>query len=764
MVAGGSSVAATEWYRDPAGLLAALREGGASRCPPVNLPGYEHLYKIGQGGQGVVYSAYQRSTRRQVAIKFLRDRPWGEAGARIRFEREVELAARLRHPNVVSVFDSGVTPDGSLFCVMEYIDGVPLNRHLDRRRAESERKPRGERNLRDELLRLFGKICEAVSFAHQRGIIHRDLKPKNILIDSDGRPHIVDFGLAKPTNDWPAESFTQSGAFVGTLAYAAPEQLQADPSAIDVRTDVYALGVLLYEMLAGRPPYAATGSMAEIVRAIQEIEPVPPSRFAPLDDDLDAIVLTALAKDPGRRYQSVDALQRDVERFLAGEAVEAKRDSRWYVIKKTAAANKGAVLVGLAFVLVVLAFGGGMAVLYRQASWARDNETLARARAEQEARKARQSLEFLQQVLASVSPSDAGREVTVRQALDATAARIASIPAAEPDLRVAACLTVGNTYGSLGLYTDAAEYLENALTTLRALRSEDDADVAAAKSNLAAVSASLGRYDAAERLYREALNAYRKAPDAHAPLIALTLNNLCGVLLQKGSVTEAEPVCREALALNRKLFGGNAHPDLALSVSNLAGVNYSKSAYGEAETLFRQALDMYRSLYGGDHPVIAYSMNNLALALAGRREYREAEEWHRRALELRWRLLGDRHPDVANSLYNLAEVLDASGKSEEAKRCCRESLAVQEKALPAGHVDTARTRVLLGLLCLKRGADDEAEPLFSAAHAAFAMQFGPDHPRSREIAQKIERAYQIAGHADAAGRWRDRISPAQALK
>lgn len=395
-------------------------------------PGYEILSEIHRGGQGVVYRAVQKATKRTVALKVLLQGSFASVRQRQRFEREVDLAAGLRHPNIVTLYDSGVAPDGNLFFAMEHIEGMALDRYIrDRREGLRGDDP----HVLKETLGLFSKLCDAVHHAHQHGIIHRDLKPSNILVDAEGEPHVLDFGLAKitdPEQIAKASLMTLTGEFMGTLAYAAPEQTRGDPTLIDVRTDVYALGVLFYEMLTGHLPYRVAGAMADVLSAIAEAEPEPPgawyrgnavtatvAAFAPikLDHEVETIVLKTLSKDPARRYQSAEALRVDIEHYLAGEPIDAKRDSFWYVAgKKLKRRARLWTAVGLIVVLGTVAI-----INYFQIGEFSDRAERGEARAEHlDATLARvEFLNFTSGVAAQYQP--APREVS-RIKLDATVA------------------------------------------------------------------------------------------------------------------------------------------------------------------------------------------------------------------------------------------------------------------------------------------------------------------------------------------------------
>jgi len=343
-------------------------------APGFAIGGYQIIRELHRGGQGVVYRAMQEHTQREVAIKVLLEGRLASSSARRRFEREIELTAQLKHPNIVAIFHSGLTSDRRQYCVMDYVRGLRLDQHV-----------RAEELVLRETLELFATVCDAVMYAHQRGIIHRDLKPSNILVDQSGEAKVLDFGLAKQTLG-PAETFVSvSGQVFGTLPYMSPEQTQGQPEAIDTRTDIYALGVILYELLTGGFPYPVEGPFSEVIRHINETPPALPSKTwaqanaahtvdqsgtlkCPIDDEVQTIVLKALAKEPERRYQTPQELAHDLRHYLAGEPIAAKRTSTWYVLRKTIRRHRVRFALVAALALAVSGSTIALSVMYRNQS------------------------------------------------------------------------------------------------------------------------------------------------------------------------------------------------------------------------------------------------------------------------------------------------------------------------------------------------------------------------------------------------------------
>jgi tetratricopeptide (TPR) repeat protein len=534
--------------------------------PVPSLSGYRILEPVSEGGQGVVYKAIQESTRRAVAIKFLHRGAFSSTRQRRRFEREIDLAASLRHTGIVTVHESGTTPDGRLYCVMEFVDGLPIDAHV-----------RGTRSSTRDTVRLFIRVCEAVHHAHRHGVLHRDLKPSNILVDAQGQPRILDFGVARPlAADSPeaaAALMTRDGEFLGTFAYASPEQLEADPARIDARTDVYALGVILYELLAGKRPYSVSTGVAASVRAIQHEVPVRPSKLgAATDRDLDTIALRALAKDRERRYGSAADLARDLQHWLTGEAIDARRGSTWYVLRKTLRRHWLVSSAVASFCLVSLAFAA-ISNMYRGEA--------VRARVAADAVS-----NFLQEMLASANPYHLqAKDVTVRELLDRTAQQLDTSFAEQPEALASLHLTIGRTYRSLLLFAKAEPHLVAACRITSQLHGDSDPKTAHAQLELALLLWDEGRLDEADELLAKALATASSSKDDS--LHADVLDALGNVRVARGDMSRAEAQFREALALARE--GNPSSRMVARLLCQLGHIACSKDQFTEAEPLYEEA-------------------------------------------------------------------------------------------------------------------------------------------------------------------------------
>ncbi len=710
---------------------------------PRRIGHYEIVRVVGEGGMGVVYEARQENPARTVALKVIRP---GLASRHVlrRFQYEAAMLGRLQHPGIACIYEAGTAEIGGErgpttrqpFFAMEFVRGKSLNAHASDRKLSIR-----------ERLQIVARICDAVQHAHQKGVIHRDLKPRNILIDASGQPKILDFGIARAvdasarTATWE----THAGQLIGTLPYMSPEQVVGDPAEIDTRSDVYALGVILYELLSGRPPYDVDSkSLPEAARVIHDQQP---PRLGSINRNLrgeiETIVAKALEKDKTHRYQSVLALAADVRRFLAGEPIEAKSDSGWYLLRKTLARYRAAVGIAAVFVVLTTAATIALGIMYRGQTLAREAEEQQRrlaetneARAKDETAKARAVIGLLQDMLSSASPyEEKGPDYTVRQLLDDFVAGLHDQLTNQPEVEATVRQTVGKTYQALGLYAEAEPQLRTALDIQQQLHEDEHPDVIIYRNSLAELLLQIGENAEAEQHLRIALEAARRCWDAPHEQIATILNNLALVLQARGAYEEAEALLRETLAMRRQLLG-DEHEHVAVSLNNLAVLLRIKGDYAGAEPLYREALAIRRRLLGNQHPEVANSVHNLALLLHYRGEYDEAEALYREALDMLRQTLPVGHPDIASVLNSLAGLSQLRGDHDGAETLFREALAMRRKALPAEHPAVARSLSNLGTVLRDKGEYAEAEALYREALAIVRATLPEDHP---VIATRLER-------------------------
>lgn len=681
----------------------------AARAPALGRLGeYELLEEVNRGAQGVVYRA-RRADGGDVAVKRLLAGTLSGTAARARFERERETAAALKHPNIVRWLADDST-DRHPLLVMEWIDGVPIDRWADRVRQSSYEI--------GDLLKTFREVCSAVHHAHQRGVIHRDLKPSNILVDGLDRPHLLDFGLAKligPSGERES-TVTRTHDFLGTPAYAAPEQVRGDHEAVDVRSDVYALGVILFRVLTGRLPFDSSRRLADLLADIQEARPGRPSRWnRALDDDLDAIVAKAMARDTERRYASVDAFDADLARFLAREPIDARRGRRWYEMRTALRRHRTAVGV-LAIVLVIVS-SAALALwrmylqqgqLLAQVTAARDAESKAR-------RSAQRQQSMLEELLAAAAEIGKGADLAVRRAwLDQAAKLVEADLGDDPSAQAAAHDAIARTYQSLALYSEAESHLQTALKLRRATHEGDHADLARSLQHLGSLLQDRNRFADAELYLQDALAMRRRLfPGDHDDLIESLEST--GLILQfRKDYDAAEDVHLQAMAMNRRLHG-NDDPRVAYDLDLLGTLRINQARFRDAETAFREALRLKINAFGDDHREVAATKTNLAKALFHQGAYDEAETLFRESIAASRRLLGDEHDNVAWGLHRLGILLHAAGRHDDAESALRESLAIYRRCFGDRDHYVALVLDSLGALLLDRDDPDAARFCFDEA-------------------------------------------------
>jgi tetratricopeptide (TPR) repeat protein len=753
-----------------------------SPAPSEALPNYRLLRELHRGGQGIVHLAVQQSTGRQVAVKIFRPDTAHHPSELGRFEREVDVLTRLRHPNIVTIHDCGRAGE-SLYLVMDYIEGCPLDVYL----------AQGRLSLTDTLL-LFAKICDALHAAHLRGVIHRDVKPSNIRVDREGEPRILDFGLAKwaaaGSGATVAEAMTITGQFIGSLPWASPEQAQGLSETLDLRSDVYSLGVVFYQLLTGEFPYPVGGRMDDVIRHIATTSPVRPSTIdSAIGHELETILLKCLAKEPERRYQTAGELAADLRRYLAGEAIEAKRDSISYYLRKQLRRHKAAVAAVLAFALLLAAGFSISAAQWYRAEQALAREEAQRQFADQRARETQKVADFQARMLSQIDADAMGQDIKkqfreqVRSALNRQrlidAPQGAEAAPGEFELEIAAFdklagpapavdlarhvldehllkpaarslqvefahqplvaaqigLAIGKAYHALGLYAQAEPYVRQSLDTHRKLLGNQEPRTIDSIGSLGLVMQHLGKLSEAETLLREALDARRRILGDDHPDTLHSLNNV-GVLLYltgepRGSVT----VLRQALDGRRRVLGKD-HRDTLNSLLNLTNSLRGAGRQPQAEACGREAVEIARRTLDTKDTYMATALANLSGVLHDLGEYAEAESLLREALALRRDLLGDQNAEVATTLSNLGSILYDAGNLGQAEALYREALSLRRRLFGREHIMVAQSLSNLGLLLTDKKAYAEAEACLREALDLFRALVSAEHPA---IAQTFKR-------------------------
>ena len=546
---------------------------------------------------GTVYKAEQDAPRRIVALKVIKPGVLSPDHLH-RFGRETEVLGRLKHPGIAQIYDADTAAGGHTpFFAMEYVAGRPLTRYAEAAQLDTSAR-----------LTLLAQVVDAVHHAHQRGVIHRDLKPSNILVDETGQPKILDFGIARVTDsDVQATLQTSAGEVVGTLPYMSPEHIAADPLELDTRSDVYALGVILYELLARRLPIdVSRRNLTEAARAITDDEPAPLREAdTTLDGDVERIVTKALEKQKNERYQSAADLAADIRRYLADEPIAARPLTALYQLRKFTRRHR-ALVGGAAATLAALVVGlvaTGYFMFEARAE---------RDRTEQEATKAVAINDFLQETLGSANPYEGtGREVSVLDALGVATEKINESFADQPEIRAAVAHTIGSTYRDLGEIDRAEPLLRSALEIRKGLSADPHPDVLESLNALGELFYYKRDTDAAEALWREALELGRSLfGETHAD-VAEMLNNLGIVQNIRGDYPAAEAMLQEALEIQRTVLG-DVHEEVASTVGNLATVHLAQRDSAAAEPLLRNALDISRTALGADHPSLPRWMRHFA--------------------------------------------------------------------------------------------------------------------------------------------------------
>ncbi len=764
---------------------------------PERIGRYRIIRRLGAGGMGVVYEAEQEHPRRRVALKVIRGGSQDEIRVRL-FRREIEALARLDHPDIATIHESGRAADGQLYFAMELVRGVPLDDHLARERSPGE----SSRARLESDLRLFRRICLAVHCAHQHAIVHRDLKPANIFVtppasgSGTSEPmvagvKVMDFGLARVLDEGDEASLvTQPGHVRGTLQYMSPEQVRGDRDGVDVRTDVYALGVVLYLLLTGKHPYDVQSlSLMEAMRVVCDTPPAP--LRGRVDADLEVITVKALAKEADQRYQSALALADDVGRYLAALPILARPQSTMYQLRQLVRRHRAEAALATTLLVALIGFAVWMSVLYGRADANLSRALIAEQDATRRAETSERVSDFLKELFEASHPAVArGEELTARELLDAGSERIDRELASEPEIRAELQETMGITYLELGLLEPAERLLTSALATHIDVHGEEHVEVPSIMVKVGWVQIQQGHFAEAESTLNRALERAERSPGRHLQVAegldalgtlywhqrrqaaadsALTLalmefeqafgpddervaqacNNLGNVKMARLQYAEAETLLRRAIDIRTRTLGDD-HPSIGSSKNNLAEVYRRQGRDEEAETTYLESLAIKVETLGPEHPDLAYTHNNLGLLYKRMERYASAEEHLRKALDIRRKTLPSDHQLLAWTLDNLATVYVASDRLDEAAPLFEEALDIADHAVGREHVDYAILESNKAWLLEKQGEVSLARPLREHVLEVQEAAFGPDSPRLASGLRQLAENHVLAGDLESA--------------
>lgn len=725
-------------------LLSPNCELPAADESPSQIGRYRILRKLGEGGMGVVYEARQENPQRTVALKVIRPGLISSA-LRRRFQYEADVLGQLQHPGIAQVFEAGVTSiagcGGSVldqpFFAMEFIHGLPLNEYVESVVLDLRAK-----------LNLVADISDAVQHGHQKGVIHRDLKPANILVDRNGHPKLIDFGVARciATEIVPFTLHTEVGQLIGTVQYMSPEQVHADPNRIDTRSDVYALGVILYELLGGRPPYDLTNlALDQATRTIRE---TPPARLRTFNrgvrGDIETIVLKALAKDPTRRYQSAGEMRADILNYLAGNPIAARPPSLIYQLRLLARRNRVAVF-GAAGVLLSLMAGLVVSTaLYFRSESARVSEVRQR-------RIAQAVNDFLNQdLLSAISPRNTpDRDLKMRDVLDAAAARLEGRFADAPLVEARIRSTLGATYQSLGERESAEPHLARALEIHRRELGDEHPDTIASLIELGCLAYFLGRPQQSDEMLTRGTELARRilGPEHRRTLTAQ--NSLGFLRITQGRHAEADDLLTRTLASLRKQFGDD-DPDTLVTLGNLGILRMEQHRPAEAERLLLEAIERERRVLSETHPDLLLCINNLASLYNDEKQFDKSEPLLTGLLETQRRVLGDDHPDTLNTMNNIGYLYNQSGRVQQSEPYYVQTLERRRRVLGNDHHHTLISMSNLAQAWHDMGRLPEAEKLLVEVLETRRRLSGPENSETHGAITMLASHYFRAKRMDLA--------------
>jgi non-specific serine/threonine protein kinase/serine/threonine-protein kinase len=737
---------------------------------------YEIEGELGRGGMGAVLKVWDPELRRHLAMKVSLERatparrPSATASVLARFVAEAQITGQLEHPGIVPVHEMGLDASGRLFFTMRMVRGQDLKRVFEL----AGRSEEGWTTTR--VVGVLLKVCEALSYAHARGVLHRDLKPANVMVGAFGEVYVMDWGLARVLDaevegarsggvdgtvgvdtartrarraaagaaDSPL--FTRDGDVVGTPAYMSPEQARGDLASLSARSDVYAVGAMLYHLLAGAAPYLREGETANAATMLARVFAGPPRPIAEVNADvpseLAAICEKAMARDPLARYADMRELREDLQNYLEGRVVRAYETGAVAELRKWVRRNRALATASAAAVLAIIA--GLSGVSYTEAK--RRSEVEAEStKVRQEATTSALVVDFLGGMFEQANPyATGGESITARAVLDAAVARIGTELANEPGVRARLLTTMGNAYRALGLYAESERLLEQALDLRRTQPGADEEDTLASIADLAWLEERIGSFAAAENHRKEALVAWERltGPSSRPTLRARSL--LAGLYHAQGRQTEGEPLARSTLESQAKLFG-EEDPDTLLTMGYLIGFDLGMERFDEAEMLARRAFDAQRVRHGPEHRETIQALSELArvIALAGRCS--EAEPRFGELLELQRRVCGEKSAEVLSTQNNLAYCDLQAGRFDVAERRYADVAESARESFGDFHEETIRAQSGLAEVYRRQGRSDESEALYQRLVNGLSARVAEDNPTLVGIWGALARLYESTG-------------------
>jgi eukaryotic-like serine/threonine-protein kinase len=797
-------VSGIETVEDPDRTLAqtpARTDGSLPSEEPSQMIGkYKLLQKIGEGGFGTVWMANQKEpVKRRVALKIIK---LGMDTKQViaRFEAERQALAMMDHPNIAKVFDAGSTEIGRPYFVMELVKGVPILEYCDTEKLDTRSR-----------LNLFVLVCQAIQHAHQKGIIHRDIKPGNVLVtfhDGVPVPKVIDFGIAKATSQELTQKtlFTEHHQMIGTPAYMSPEQAEMSGLDIDTRSDIYSLGVLLYELLTGTTPFAHQELMergfGEMMRIIREETPHKPStRLSTLGEtgtrtalqrhtdirklglvlrgDLDWIVMKCLEKDRARRYDTANGIAEDIRRHLTDEPVTAGPPSASYRLHKFVKRNRNTVVASIAIacilVLGVVGTSTGMVWAINERARADDEATRANlsAAAETEARKTAQANEkravdeaqraerelaraneikkLITEMLQSIRPEEAmGTDITLLKGiLDDASERLENGNISDELIEAELHEVIGGVYSSLGLYSDSDKHYPHMLSIRSRLLGDQHQETLASMSILATLRQEQNLYPQAEQLYLQALEGQRAMLGEEDYDTLQTITNLSTLYRTLGRYDEAEPLVKQAIEIYQRLHGPESLSSLSVML-NLATVYLSSGRWSEAEALFLQVFESLRRVVGDEDPNTLICVNNLATLYTNQGRYREAEELVLEWIEIVQRIYGQEHPSTLNMFTTLANIYGYQERYEESEEIILKSIEINQRTLGEEHSATLTSMMNLGMIYNDLRKFEEAESIYLSVLKVQRANFSQDDPGRLTVMNNLALLYSDQGRIEEA--------------